>query len=302
MIENFKKFLTSPITIEKHGRGEVINFYNYRITKSGKITDINGNTVKPIIKNGIAYIPVNISGNKENKTIDVEVGRIIYCYLIKDIDIFNDFPKIIYKDNDGTNFKLENLKIEDSVKRSTTEILTEDEEKQTKKYFDVDDVLEEADILEDIELDEKSNPVDELGNFITDMETIFDKKTTEINENLVKEINNKANRLISTDFVQEINSKIELLKTTIDQLKSMREMDSIDFQNKLKEKDTLIEQLKLSIAKREKEINDIVLQNEKILSEKALLEKNYVILTKNSFVNMYNTMKKVLEMIDQLKK
>lgn len=304
MLENLKKMFSTPVTVEKKGRGETIKFHTYRISKSGKISDCYGNSVDPIIKeDGVAYIPLRLSENSDS-AVEIEVGRIVYCYLVEDIGLLSSTPKITYIDGDGSNFRLKNLRVDkEEIIEIPEEIevpeLAVDTMEEKKKFFNVEEMIDEPEILDDID---DENMVKELREQVSAMDELIGESQTKTSEELVKEINNKASGLISSDFAKEINYKFDMLESTINQLKGMREMDSINYQNKLKEKDTLIEELKLLISKKEQEMLNIVAQNTRLLEEKAVIERDYVVLTKTSFYNMYESMKKVLEMVDRIKK
>lgn len=292
MKEEIKKAITEPVEVERVGRGELVKFHTYRIYKSGRIEDCYGNPVDPIIKDGKAYI--KLATQQKTSPILIEVARILYCYLVDEIDIMSDNPSIEYLDGDGTNFRLDNIKLVSEIPVI--------EGKDNKKYFDIEDVLEDEDVISEEGEDNMPNSVEELRDQVKQIETLMENDKQVTGEELIKEVSKKANDLISGNFASEINATIKALKEKVAQLNTLREMDKVAYETRLKEINNEIVNLKNLIVQKENEKEQLLNQNKALLAEKAHIENDMIILTKESFYNMYNTMKKVLAMVDSIEK
>ena len=292
MKEEIKKAITEPVEVERVGRGELVKFHTYRIYKSGRIEDCYGNPADPIIKDGKAYI--KLATQQKTSPILIEVARILYCYLVDEIDIMSDNPSIEYLDGDGTNFRLDNIKLVSEIPVI--------EGKDNKKYFDIEDVLEDEDVISEEGEDNMPNSVEELRDQVKQIETLMENDKQVTGEELIKEVSKKANDLISGNFASEINATIKALKEKVAQLNTLREMDKVAYETRLKEINNEIVNLKNLIVQKENEKEQLLNQNKALLAEKAHIENDMIILTKESFYNMYNTMKKVLAMVDSIEK
>lgn len=326
MLDKLKEIISAPIMIEKKGRGEWIKFHSYRIYKNGIIKDCYGNPVNPEVIDGVAYISIPLAPYNEKKEAMIEVGRIVYSQLVEEISIVGTEPKIHYKDGDGTNFKVENLDIENGLARELAAIdlpalkseMEDDgnddiidilDVEPTKKMLDIEDVIELDDEILDLESenDEEVNnntnlTVEEIKANLAKMANIAESGSNQENERLIREINQKAAGLLDSNFAEVVNAKMSRLQETIDQLKSMREMDSVAYQNKTKELHTQIEQLKLLINEKDNNYATLLNQNQALLNERANIEQNMVVLSKDTFFTMYKTMEKVLSMVEKINK
>lgn len=272
-IDKFIKNLNGLISVEKKGRGEIINFHTYKIYKSGRVTTTQDNPVKPIIENGIAYLEI-ILDDKGKRKKKLELGKIVYSALVERIDLLSDDIKVIYLDGNGANFRLENLAL------------------QTDDFDD-----------KDIELPKLKEITDKnTENCDKDIKSIIDSEETRTNERLIQEINTKVSTLIDNNFTQKINENIVSLKDDINYQRDMREADKIAFDDRLNENKVQLQQLEDSIIEKDRKINSLIEQNNTLLAERTEIEESYVILTKQSFHNMYNSMNKMLDMIDEINK
>lgn len=288
MKEEIKKVMNEPIEVNKVGRGEIVKFHVYRIYKSGRLEDCYGNALEPINKDGIAYISL-LDINK--KPILVEVARVLYSSLVTDIDIMSSTPRIIYKDGNGMNFRLDNIEIE---KEELIDI------KDDKKYFDIDKILEDDDVVEALTPPE-NNPIETLKVQVAEMEKVITPKNTE-NDELVKEISEKACSLVDANFADQINNHIKTLKDRISTLTALREADETAFNRQLQDMQNEINRLTNIINQYANEKQHLLEQNKNLIAEKESFDKNMVVLSKESFMTMYNTMKQVLAMIDSIEK
>lgn len=297
-LEGIKRFFNTPITTEKRGRGEVIIYHAYRIFKSGKIEDCYGNPITPKMRDGVAYIPVDTGVEGSNQVVEVEVGRIVYHSLISQIDLLGDNPRIIYKDGNGANFRPENLAIEETTREidlsdKTIEIELPERKKQV---INVEEVLAEATSAP------TDDPVEILQEYVNEMTEIVEEENSKNAEELINEVNSKAVGLINNNFAQEINSRIDALKAKIQELENLRRTDRVAYEKQLQELNVQIDQLRVLLGTKESQINTLTAQNNNLIAERENISKGYVILPKDKFFKMYNTMNRVLDMVNEVRR
>lgn len=342
MLSTIKKFLSSPneVSIITRGRGRYILFHSYKIFESGKIETSTGKVYEPIIEDGKAYLTLKF-GKDILGEVKLEIARIVYSYFVEQIDIVNDNPKIIYLDNNGTNFRLDNLSIKfeetsndieeialsettdeeiDSINQIVDEINSNNSDKENEsEYIEIldDDNLD----IDDEELQEKIQEVieDEFNNQIAlaeSEERKMEETTVQPEENLmadmsfekINEINSAAMELVKADFASAQKEKIKLFSKALKESETIRDREKVLYINSLTQKEkelsNKIEEIKAltDLLEKSKIENQKLLEVNKTLNdERTKINNECYLIKKEQFQKMYVTFNKVISMANDLR-